>query len=70
MNDAYNDALDRMEQNRALQWEYFEEEHEEEPFLLSPDQIQEFVRECEGLPEEDLDVLLTDDQRQWIYDHY
>jgi hypothetical protein len=51
MNDAYNNALDQMERNRTLQWDYLEEEREDD------------------LPEEDLDVPLTDNQRQWIYDN-
>jgi hypothetical protein len=51
--DAYSAALDRMEQARALQWEYLEEERDED-----------------DLPEEDLDVPLTDNQRQWIYDNF
>jgi hypothetical protein len=67
--DAYSAALDQMEQARAQQWEYLEESREDEPFLLSPDQIQEFDRECEDFPEEDLDVPLTDNERQWIYDN-
>jgi hypothetical protein len=45
--DAYNDDLDRMEQARALQWEYLEESRDED-----------------DLPEEDLDVPLTDNERQ------
>jgi hypothetical protein len=52
MNDTYSDALDRMEKSRALQWEYLEESREDE----------------DDLSDENLDVSLTDNQRQWIYD--